>query len=234
MIRSIHVCTHETIDFKTMTVFPDLRSAGAALIGHPGGGNLEAPGPPVIQSRRATNSHGVFVMKYSLGDRRVKTQGDRYWIAPTAVVVGDVTLGRDVSIWWNAVVRADTDPIVIGDNTNIQDGSVLHADPGCPLKIGGNVTVGHMAMIHGCTVGDGCLIGIGSILLNGARIGENSVVGAGTLITEGKEFPPNSLIIGSPGVVKRTLTPGQIAGFAKAAVHYVENGRRFKELCRPD
>ncbi len=173
-------------------------------------------------------------MKFSLGDVSVKTQGDHYWIAPTAVVVGNVTLGRDVSIWWNAVIRADSDPIVIGDNTNIQDGSVLHADPGYPLTVGKDVTVGHMVMLHGCTIGAGSLVGIGSIVLNGARIGENCVIGANTLITENKEFPPYSLIVGSPGVVKRTLTPEQVASFAKAAAHYVENGKRFKEHCRPD
>jgi carbonic anhydrase/acetyltransferase-like protein (isoleucine patch superfamily) len=174
-------------------------------------------------------------MRYALGDRRIKTHGDDdHWIAPTAVVVGDVTLGRDASIWWNAVVRGDTDPIVIGDNTNIQDNAVLHADPGFPLTIGKDVTVGHCAVVHGCTVEDGCLIGINSVILNGARIGAGSVVGAGAVVAEGKEFPPYSLIVGVPGKAIRTLTPDQAASFRQAASHYVANAKRFKAELKAD
>ncbi len=173
-------------------------------------------------------------MKYALGDRRVKTHGEDYWIAPTAVVVGDVTLGRDASVWWNAVVRGDTAPIVIGDNTNIQDNAVLHADPGFPLTIGKDVTVGHCAVVHGCTIEDGCLVGINCVVLNGARIGTGSVIGAGAVIGEGKEFTPYSLIVGVPGRVARTLTPEQAASFRQAAGHYVANAKRFKAEAKPD
>jgi len=173
-------------------------------------------------------------MKYALGDKRVKTHGDDFWIAPGAVVVGEVTLGRDVSVWWNAVIRADNDPVIIGDNTNIQDGSVIHADPGYPAIIGRNVTVGHMAVIHGCTIGDDCLVGIGSVILNGAKIGKGSVIGARALITEGKEFPENVLILGAPAKVVRTLSPEEAQSFQRAAGHYVQNAKRFKADVTPD
>jgi carbonic anhydrase/acetyltransferase-like protein (isoleucine patch superfamily) len=143
-------------------------------------------------------------------------------------VMGNVELGDDASVWFGAVVRGDTECIRIGRNTNIQDASVLHADVGKPLTIGDNVTVGHQVMLHGCTVGDGSLIGIGAIVLNGAKIGKGCVVGAGSLVTEGKEFPDGSMIMGSPAKVVREMTPEQQQGLILSALHYVENARRFK------
>ena len=150
------------------------------------------------------------------------------WVADSARVVGNVRLGPDSSIWFGVVARGDTDTISIGRGTNIQDNSVLHADPGMPLVIGDNVSVGHQVMLHGCTVGDGSLIGIGAVVLNGARIGENCLVGAGALVTEGKEFPDGTMILGSPAKAVRQLSPEQIAGLKKIASHYVDNARRYK------
>ncbi|CAM3645611.1 gamma carbonic anhydrase family protein [Roseateles saccharophilus] len=152
---------------------------------------------------------------------------DSAWVADSAEVIGRVTLGQDVSIWFNAVLRGDSDTLTIGPGSNIQDGSVLHADHGFPLVIGANVTVGHQVMLHGCTVGDESLIGIGAVVLNGARIGRNCVVGAGALVTEGKEFPDGSLIVGAPAKVVRELTAAQVAGLKASAAHYVNNGRRY-------
>lgn len=153
---------------------------------------------------------------------------DQYWIAPTATVIGDVILKKNASVWWNAVVRGDTDTITIGENTNIQDGSVLHADFGVPLIIGANVTVGHMVMLHGCTIGDNSLIGIGSIILNGAKIGKNCLIGANVLITEGKEIPDNALVMGAPGKVVRDVTEDQVRVLTGSAMHYVENWKRYR------
>lgn len=149
------------------------------------------------------------------------------WVAPNATVIGDARLGDNVSIWWNAVLRGDNDPIHIGANSNIQDGSVLHTDEGVPMHIGANVTVGHMVMLHGCTVGDNSLIGIGSIILNRAVIGKHSIVGANTLIPEGKVFPDGVLIVGSPGKVVRELSEEEKARLQKSADHYVDNARRY-------
>lgn len=163
---------------------------------------------------------------YAIGNKTPQLS-DSHWIAPNATVIGDVRLGANTSIWWNAVLRGDNDPITIGDNSNIQDGSVLHTDEGVPMNIGQNVTVGHLVMLHGCTVGDNSLIGIGSVVLNRAVIGKNSIVGANTLIPEGKVFPDGVLIVGSPGKVVRELTPDQIAGLQHAAEHYVDNARRY-------
>ena len=154
--------------------------------------------------------------------------GGEYWIAPTAVVAGNVILKKNASVWFGAVLRGDNDPIVIGENSNIQDNSVLHTDIGSPLIIGDNVTVGHMVMLHGCTIGDGTLIGIGSIVLNGAKIGKNCLVGAGALITENKEFPDGSMILGSPAKVVRELAPEQAARMGMGALGYVRNWQRFK------
>ena len=150
-----------------------------------------------------------------------------YWIAPDASVVGNVKMAADASIWFGAVVRGDNEPIMIGARSNIQDGSVLHSDPGAPLTIGEGVTVGHKVVLHGCTIGDNSLIGIGAVVLNRARIGMNSLVGAGALITEGKAFPDGVLIVGSPARVVRELTPEQIEGLKRSAEHYVGNARRF-------
>ena len=150
------------------------------------------------------------------------------WIADSAQVMGNVELGNDVSIWYGAVLRGDTEVMRIGRGSNIQDGSVLHADIGKPLVVGEGVTVGHMVMLHGCTVGDGSLIGIGAVVLNGAKIGKNCLVGARALVTEGKEFPDGSMILGSPAKVVRPLTPEQIAGLHASAQHYVGNAKRFR------
>ncbi len=150
------------------------------------------------------------------------------WIADSAQVMGDVALGADASVWFGTVVRGDTAHITIGEGTNVQDASVLHADEGMPLTIGCHVTVGHQVMLHGCTIGDESLIGIGAIVLNGAKIGKNCLVGAGALVTEGKEFPDGSMIIGSPARVVRQLTPEQIEGLRRSAQHYIHNARRFR------
>jgi len=150
-----------------------------------------------------------------------------YWIAPTASVMGNVILKRNASIWWGAIARGDNDPIEIGENSNVQDGSVLHTDHGSPLTIGSNVTIGHMVMLHGCAIGDGSLIGIGSIVLNGAKIGRNCLIGAGALITEGKEIPDNSMVMGAPGKVVREIGEQHALILQGSALHYVENWKRY-------
>lgn len=161
---------------------------------------------------------------YQLDDH-VPQVHETAWVADSAEVIGRVTLGEQASVWYGTVVRGDSDHITIGARSNVQDNSVLHADTGLPLVIGEGVTVGHQCMLHGCTVGDGSLIGIGAIVLNGARIGKGCVVGAGALVTEGKEFPDHALIVGSPARVVRTLTPEQSQAFASGAKHYVDNAR---------
>ena len=150
------------------------------------------------------------------------------WVADSAQVIGDVVLGEGASVWFGTVVRGDADRITIGAGSNVQDASVLHADIGKPLTIGENVTVGHQVMLHGCTIGDESLIGIGAIVLNGAKIGRHCLVGAGALVTEGKEFPDGSMIIGSPAKAVRQLTPEQIEGLKLSAQHYMDNARRFR------
>jgi carbonic anhydrase/acetyltransferase-like protein (isoleucine patch superfamily) len=156
------------------------------------------------------------------------TLAESAWVADSAQVIGDVVLAEQVSIWFGVVIRGDTDAIRIGARTNIQDLSVLHADVGMPLTIGAGVTVGHKAMLHGCSIGDDSLIGIGAIVLNGARIGKGCLVGAGALVTEGKEFADGSMIIGSPAKAVRNLTPEQLQGLRWSADHYVANAQRFK------
>lgn len=153
---------------------------------------------------------------------------DSAWVADSAQVMGNVELEADVSVWFGVTIRGDTELIRIGSGSNIQDGSVLHADVGQPLTVGSNVTVGHMVMLHGCTVGEGSLIGIGAVVLNGAKIGKQCIVGAGALVTEGKEFPDGSMILGSPAKVVRELTSEQQAGLLRSAAHYVENAGRFR------
>jgi carbonic anhydrase/acetyltransferase-like protein (isoleucine patch superfamily) len=150
------------------------------------------------------------------------------WVADSAQVMGNVSLGADTSVWFGTVIRGDTESITIGRGSNIQDGSVMHADIGMPIVVGENVTVGHKVMLHGCTIGDETLIGIGAIVLNGAKIGRNCLVGAGALVTEGKEFPDGSMIIGSPAKAVRPLSPEQIESVRQSARHYVENARRFQ------
>lgn len=150
------------------------------------------------------------------------------WVADSAQVMGNVELAEDASVWFGVVIRGDTETIQIGRGSNIQDASVLHADIGKPLVVGDNVTVGHKVMLHGCSIGDGSLIGIGAVVLNGARIGKGCIVGAGALVTEGKEFPDGSMIIGSPAKAVRELTQAQQDGLKMSALHYIENARRFK------
>jgi carbonic anhydrase/acetyltransferase-like protein (isoleucine patch superfamily) len=173
-------------------------------------------------------------MRYALGAVRLTTEDDAFWIAPTAVVIGDVRLAHNASVWWQAVLRGDNEPISLGENANVQDGCVLHADPGFPLTIGKDVTVGHLAMLHGCTIGDNCLIGIGAVILNGAVIGRNCLIGAKALIAEGKEIPENSLVIGTPGKVVRQLEAKDIARICKAAANYVHNWQRYARDLRPE
>lgn len=151
----------------------------------------------------------------------------RFFVADNATVLGRVTLSEDVGIWFNAVVRGDVEDLHIGARTNIQDNSVLHADEGYPLNIGEGVTVGHQAMLHGCTIGDNSLIGIKAVVLNGARIGRNCIIGANALIAEGKEIPDNSLVMGSPGRVKREVTDVEVAGLLESSNHYVKNFKRY-------
>ena len=165
---------------------------------------------------------------YELNDLVPQVAGTA-WVADNAQVIGDVSLGEGASVWFGTTVRGDSARIVIGAGSNIQDGSVLHADEGLPLTIGANVTVGHQVMLHGCTVGDESLIGIGAIVLNGAKIGKNCLVGAGSLVTEGKEFPDGSMILGSPAKVVRSLTPEQIEGLRQSAKHYTANAERFRQ-----
>ena len=161
-------------------------------------------------------------------DGAAPTIAESAWVADSAQVMGDVVLAEDTSIWFGVVIRGDTETIRIGRGSNIQDLSVLHADHGMPLTVGEDVTVGHQVMLHGCTVGDGSLIGIGAVVLNGAKIGKGCLVGAGSLVTEGKEFPDGSMILGSPAKVVRQLTPEQLEGLRQSAKHYVDNARRFR------
>jgi carbonic anhydrase/acetyltransferase-like protein (isoleucine patch superfamily) len=157
---------------------------------------------------------------------------DEYWIAPNAVIIGAVTLKQNASIWFGVTARGDNDRIIVGENSNVQDGSVLHTDIGHPLTIGANVTVGHGVVLHGCTIGDNSLIGIGSVILNDARIGRNCLIGAGCLITEGQEIPDNSLVMGAPGKVARAVSEAQARGLTASAAHYVMNWKRYREGLR--
>ena len=168
-------------------------------------------------------------MRYSLGGQHPQNIDKENWIAPSADLIGSVILSADVSIWWQAVLRADNEPITIGARSNIQDGCVLHTDPGYPTVIGENVSIGHMCMLHGCEIGDSSLIGIGSIIMNGARIGQNCLIGANTLITEGKKIPDNSLVMGSPGRVMREISDEQIEVIEKNAESYVNRWHRYRD-----
>lgn len=166
-------------------------------------------------------------MLYSLEGQQVQLLGDEHFVAENATVIGNVELHDRSSIWFNVVIRGDNDPIIIGEGSNIQDGAVLHTDPGYTLSVGKGVTVGHQAMLHGCEVGDGSLIGIGAVVLNGVKIGKGCLIGANALVPEGMEIPDYSLVVGSPAKVKRTLNEDQVAGLKQNAEHYVENMRRF-------
>ena len=173
-------------------------------------------------------------MLYKLGDQRVTLEGEGHFIAPTASVVGDVTLAANVSIWFNVVIRADYDRVVIGEGTNVQDGSVLHVDHGCPLIIGRDVTIGHLAMVHSCTVGDGSLIGINAVVLKNAKIGKSCLIGANTLIPEGMEVPDGAVVLGSPGRIRKNLYESGREMLRLAALSYVENSRKFNEGLEED
>ena len=161
------------------------------------------------------------------GLRPVLPAAGRYWIAPNASVIGNVRLGEDCGVWFGATLRGDNEPIALGARSNIQEGSTLHTDMGFPLDIAEDCTIGHNAILHGCTIGAGSLIGMGAIVLNGARIGKGCLVGAGALVTEGKTFADFSLIIGSPAKTIRSLDKDAVEGLLRSAAHYVENWRRF-------
>jgi carbonic anhydrase/acetyltransferase-like protein (isoleucine patch superfamily) len=165
-------------------------------------------------------------MKYRLGSSSVEAHAQS-WVAPNATLVGKVKLESGASVWFNAVLRGDNELIHIGENSNVQDGTVMHTDMGFPLNIGKGVTIGHNAMLHGCTVGDYSLIGINAVILNGAKIGKNCIIGANSLIGEGKEIPDGSLVMGSPGKVVRELTDGQKKMLEASAAHYVHNAQRY-------
>ncbi len=151
----------------------------------------------------------------------------RYWIAPDAILVGKVRLEEDASVWFGVVLRGDNEEILVGARSNVQDGSLLHTDMGFPLTIGADCTIGHQVTLHGCTIGESSLIGMGATLLNGARIGANSLVGANALVTEGKEFPDNSLIVGAPAKLVRMLDDAAVAKLRESAAHYVANWKRY-------
>ncbi|MAJ22666.1 MAG: gamma carbonic anhydrase family protein [Candidatus Pelagibacter sp.] len=167
-------------------------------------------------------------MIYDFENKRLKREG-KNWIAPNATIIGDIVIKNDVSIWFNAVLRGDIETITIGEGSNIQDGSVLHTDPGCVLKIGKNVTVGHMVMLHGCSIGDNSLIGIGAVILNNAKIGKNCIIGAKALITENKEIPDNSLVVGSPGKVIREVTEKEKKAVLENTKHYQDNWKKYSK-----
>jgi carbonic anhydrase/acetyltransferase-like protein (isoleucine patch superfamily) len=170
---------------------------------------------------------------YALGNDEPKTPGDgRFWIAPDAHVIGKVELAEDVSIWFGAVLRGDNEPIKIGEGTNIQEGVMIHTDPRFPVTIGASCTIGHHAIVHGCTIGDNSLVGMGATILNGARIGKNCLIGANALVTEGKEFPDNSLIVGSPARAIRTLDDEAQEKLKQSALRYVGNWKRFSRELR--
>jgi len=169
---------------------------------------------------------------YSIGERRVLLRGAHHYIAPDASIIGSVTLEHEVSVWFNVVIRADNDQVAIGEQTNVQDGSVLHVDPGYPMNLGRRVTVGHKVMLHGCSVGDGSLIGINSVVMNGAKIGKSTLIGANTLIAEGKEIPDGVLVLGSPGKIVRELKQEEKDYLLKIADGYVRRSRFYQQNLR--
>ena len=173
-------------------------------------------------------------MKYALDEAHVVTDGEDHFIAPSAVLIGRVRLEKNASVWWNAVLRGDNEWITVGENSNVQDGCVLHTDPGFPLTIGRSVSVGHMAVLHGCQIGDGSLIGIGSIILNGATVGANCLIGAGALVPEGKTIPDNSLVLGRPGRVVRQTTARDRAYMADPNKRYVRRIDEYKRGLKAD
>ena len=170
-------------------------------------------------------------MFYDLENKKVKSSNDN-WVAPNATIIGDVTLEKNTSIWFNATLRGDIENIYIGEGSNVQDGSVLHTDPGFPLKVGKNVTIGHLVMLHGCTIGDNSLIGIGAVILNNAKIGKNCIIGAKSLIAENKEIPDNSLVVGSPGRVIRKVSDEEAKLITKNAIRYQDNWKKYSKTLR--
>ena len=173
-------------------------------------------------------------MIYELGKDKVEITGEDFFVAPTATVLGKVILANNVSIWFGAVLRGDNEQIKIGSNTNVQECAVIHTDTGVPCIIGDNVTIGHQAMLHGCTIGDNSLIGINAVILNGAKIGKNCLIGANALVTENKEIPDGSMVVGAPARVIRQLTTEQKQGLTESATHYVARFKRFKRELTPD
>mgnify|MGYP003688013431 CR=1 FL=1 len=167
-------------------------------------------------------------MIYDLEEHTPKID-PKSWVAHNAVIIGRVELKKNSNVWFNTTIRGDLEPIIIGENSNVQDGSVIHTDPGCPVTVGKGVTLGHMVMLHGCTIEDDCLIGIGSTILNKAKIGKNSIIGAHSLITENKIIPERSLVLGSPGKVIRQVTDEEINHIKENAKHYVENFKKYKK-----
>ena len=172
-------------------------------------------------------------MLYTLDDRRVEFRGSNHFVAPDAALIGRVVLEHEASVWFQSVIRGDNDPIVIGAASNIQDGSVLHTDDGVPLSVGPAVTVGHQAMLHGCSIGEGSLIGIKAVVLNHAVVGPECLIGACALIPEGKVIPARSLVMGTPGKVVRLLTDAEVAGIRAISAGYVANARRYRERFAP-
>tara|TARA_B100000780_G_scaffold127644_1_gene89449 strand:- start:31 stop:543 length:513 start_codon:yes stop_codon:yes gene_type:complete len=168
-------------------------------------------------------------MFYDLGNKKVKNAGEN-WVAPNASIIGDIALEKNISIWFNVTLRGDIENIYIGEGSNVQDGSVLHTDPGYPLKIGKDVTIGHLVMLHGCTIENNSLIGIGAVILSGAKIGKNCIIGANALITENKVIPDNSLVIGSPGKIVRQVTNEEAKSITENAIHYQKNWKKYSKL----
>jgi len=166
---------------------------------------------------------------FSIDSTSPKLPNGFHWIAPSAVVIGNVTISEGVGIWFGTVIRGDNEPITIGENTNVQENCVFHSDPGFPVNIGRGCTIGHKAMIHGCEIGDNSLVGMSATVLNGARIGRNCLIGAGALVPEGKVIPDNSMVVGIPGKVVRELDERAVSGLRASALHYVENAKRFSQ-----
>ena len=170
------------------------------------------------------------MMIIDFDNKKLETDGDDFWIAPNATVIGDVKLLKDASVWFNAVLRGDIELITVGQGSNVQDGAIIHTDPGFPCTIGKNVTVGHLAMLHGCEIGDGSLIGIGSVILNGAKIGKNCIIGSKALVTEGMEIPDGAMVLGIPGKVKKILNEEEQSVVSLGAEHYIQNYKKYKQL----
>jgi len=167
-------------------------------------------------------------MIYNLVNKKLKNAGEN-WFAPNSSIIGDVTLEKNTSIWFNTTLRGDVENIHIGEGSNVQDGSVLHTDPGYPLKIGKDVTIGHLVMLHGCTIEDNSLIGIGAVILNGAKIGKNCIIGANALVTENKVIPDNSLVVGSPGKIVRQVSDEEVKLITENAIHYQDNWKKYSK-----